>query len=319
MHITLSQESLPVLEAVASSTRIEIINLLSSKRMNVKELAEALGLSSPVTAKHVKILEEAGIIKTERIPGKAGMQKQSILKVDLIEVEFPRKIYPAYEFYQVSVPVGQFNDFYVLPTCGMASLESKIGEYDEPKYFADPRRYEAAILWFTQGFVSYKVMNPLDKSDRLEMVEITMELSSEFPTGNNNWPSDISFSLNGIDLGTWVAPGDFVDVRGKYNPDWWPGSMNQYGLQVTIRITNHGVWINGKQTVWARMKELELDRMLYDLKIEVKPDAEHVGGCTIFGEGFGNYETNIDFKYYYSEKNNLEDEMLPPLVPTEGA
>lgn len=318
MRITLSEESLPVLEAIASSTRINIIQLLSKKRMNVKELAEALELSNPVTAKHVNILEKAGIIKTERIPGKAGMQKQSILKVDLIEINFPQKIYPAYEYYATSVPIGQYVDFYVEPTCGLASEVEQLGEYDDPKYFADPSRVEAEILWFTKGFVEYKVMNPLEKEDRLQMIEITMELSSEFPTGNNHWPSDISFVLNDTDIGTWLSPGDFVDVKGKLNPEWWPSTVNQYGIEVKIRITNHGVWINGKQTLWARMKDLHLDKMLYNFRIEVKEDAKHVGGCTIFGEKFGNHPTNIDFKFYYSEKSDLEDDMLPPELPVES-
>lgn len=318
MRVPLSEESLPVFEAISSATRINIINLLSKKRMNVKELAKELELSNPVTAKHVKILEKAGIIKTERIPGKAGMQKQSILKVDLIEIAFPQKVYPAYEFYDISVPIGQYVDFYVEPTCGLASETEQIGGYDEPKYFADPRRSETAILWFTKGFVEYKVMNPLNEMDRLQMVEITMEISSEFPTGNNNWPSDITFTLNDVEVGTWLSPGDYVDVKGKLNPDWWPSVMNQYGVEVKIRITNHGVWINGKQTLWARMKELNLDKIMYDFKIEVKEDAEHVGGCTIFGDKFGNHPTNIDFKYYYSEKSSVEDDMLPPELPVES-
>ncbi|AZP03587.1 ArsR/SmtB family transcription factor [Jeotgalibaca ciconiae] len=318
MRVPLSEESLPVFEAISSSTRIAIINLLSKKRMNVKELAEALNLSNPVTAKHVNILEKAGIIKTERIPGKAGMQKQSILKVDLIEINFPEKVYPAYEFYDVSVPIGQYVDFYVEPTCGLASITEQIGDYDEPKYFADPRRSEASILWFTKGFVEYKVINPLGNMDRLQMIEITMELSSEFPTGNNNWPSDITFTLNGMEIGTWLSLGDYVDVKGKLNPDWWQSTMNQYGAEVKIRITNHGVWINGKQTLWARMKELSLDKTMYNFKIEVKEEAEHVGGCTIFGDKFGNHPTNIDFKFYYSEKSNLEDDMLLPELPVES-
>lgn len=318
MHIPLSKDSLPVFEALSSPARIDIITLLSKQRMNVKELAEAIGLSNPVTAKHVKILEAAGIIKTERIPGKAGLQKQSILKVDLIEIEFPQKVYPAYQFYETSVPVGQYVDFYVTPTCGLATVTDQIGDYDEPKYFMDTRRTEAAILWFTQGFVEYKIVNPLTKMDRLQMVEIEMELSSEFPTGNNSWPSDISFQLNGVDLGFWTSPGDFVDVRGKYNPDWWQPTMNQYGLKVTLRITNHGVWLNGKQVVWSRMRELKLDKTIWDFRISVKEDAENIGGCTIFGKGFGNYDSNIEFKFYYSEKTDEAEDMLPPELPVES-
>ena len=94
--------------------------------------------------------------------------------------------------------------------------------------------------------------------------------------------------------------------------------MNQYGLKVTLRITNHGVWINGKQLLWSRMRELKLDKMIWDFRISVKEDAENIGGCTIFGKGFGNYDSNIEFKFYYSEKTDPEEDMLPPELPVES-
>ncbi len=72
-----------------------------------------------------------------------------------------------------------------------------------------------------------------------------MEVSSEFPFSNNNWPSDITFSLNGVELGTWTSPGDFADIRGKYTPDWYPDNLNQYGLLKTIRIMDHGTYMEG--------------------------------------------------------------------------
>jgi predicted transcriptional regulator len=302
MKITLSEESLPILVAIASSVRIKIIKLLSTKRMNVKELAHELGLSNPVVAKHIKILEESGVIKTEKIPGKAGLQKQSILKVDLIEIEFPKKIFQAFEFYETSIPIGQYVDYLITPTCGIASIEHLIGEYDEPKYFMDTDRFNAAILWFTTGFLEYKIINPLKNTDKLEMVDINLEISSEFPGGNNVWPSDITFSLNNVEIGTWTSPGDFVDTKGKYNPDWWSPKLNQYGTNLKIRITDYGVWINGKQLTWISFNRLALEKSVWSLRIEVKEDAENVGGCTLFGKGFGNYNQNIDFKFYYTDK-----------------
>jgi len=51
-----------------------------------------------------------------------------------------------------------------------------------------------------------------------------MEISSEAPSYNNNYPSDIVFSLKKIELGTWTSPGDFGDKRGNFNPQWWPES-----------------------------------------------------------------------------------------------
>lgn len=300
MQIELSSNSLPILKALASDTRIKIIELLSEKKMNVNELARTLNMSNPVTANHVKILEHAGIIKVERFPGKAGIQKQSILQLDQLVIDFPKKNYSAYKSYEVSTPIGQYVNFFVLPTCGLASTSGPIGRFDEPKYFANPERVDAEILWFTQGFVEYKIMNPLRDNECLEAVEITMELSSEFPEGKNHWLSDISFKINNSDLGTWLSPGDFVDSRGKNNPDWWPNNINQYGLRVIIKITEKGVWINEIQTSEHTVSSLELQQILYDFKIEVKENAEHIGGCTIFGNGFGNYKHNIDFKYYFS-------------------
>lgn len=70
MQLQINEESLPVYEALASKTRIKIIQLLS-KKMNVKDLAKELGVSSAITTMHVKKLEEANIIKTEKV----GQQK----------------------------------------------------------------------------------------------------------------------------------------------------------------------------------------------------------------------------------------------------
>lgn len=46
--------------------------------------------------------------------------------------------------------------------------------------------------------------------------------------------------------------------------------------------------------------DLSTDADMWRLKIEVKEDATNVGGCTLFGKGFGNYDQNIKLKSYYS-------------------
>lgn len=297
MQLHINDEALPVYEALASAVRIKIIQLLSKNKMNVKELAAALGLSSPITTMHISKLEKANIIKTEKV----GQQRISSLRVDKIEINFPERIFHAFDTKESTIPIGHYTKFSVEPTCGLATAQNFIGKVDEPKYFMDSDRMNAQILWFTKGFVEYQTPNFLTESETLEMMEISLEISSEFPFANDNWPSDISFYLNGLEVGTWTSPGDFADIRGKFTPDWYPDNQNQYGLLKTIRIMHHGTYMDGEP-----MSEFTIDDLnktnadLWTLKIEVKDDAENIGGCTLFGRQFGNYNQDIKIKSYYS-------------------
>lgn len=297
MRLNINDTSLVVYEALASSVRLHIIQLLSKNKMSIKDLATALGLSSAIVTMHVKKLEKAGIIKTEKI----GQKKISSLKVDKIEIFFPTKIMNALDTKESSIPIGHYTDYLVTPTCGLATSDAFIGNIDEPKYFMDSKRMDAQILWFTQGFIEYQTPNLLSESEKLEMIEISMELSSEYPAANNHWLSDITFSLNEFELGTWTSPGDYADVRGRRTPEWYPDNQNQYGLLKTIRITNQGTYIDGE-----KLSNMTIDNFvtppidLWKYRIEVKADAEHVGGCTLFGKNFGNYDQDIKLKIFYS-------------------
>lgn len=215
MQLEIDKSSLVVYEALASEVRIKIIQLLSKNKMNIKDLAQELQISSPIVTKHIKKLEDAGIIRTEKVPGKSGQQKISILKVDHIEINFPKKIFHSFASYEASVPIGHYTDYDLKPTCGLATEKEFIGRVDEPKYFMDPKRVDAEILWFTEGFIQYNIANFLQKDEKLQQFEISLEISSEFPFSNDVWPSDITFSLNGMELGTWTSPGDFADTRGN--------------------------------------------------------------------------------------------------------
>lgn len=300
MQLDISDSSLIVYEALASSVRIKIIQLLSKNKMNIKDLAKELNLSSAIVTKHVAKLEKAGLIKTERIPGKSGIQKISILKVDHIEINFPKKVYHSFETHETSIPIGHYTDYMVKPTCGLATSNDFIGLFDQPKYFMDPNRMNAQILWFTEGFVEYKTPNLLTNDEQLEVLEISLEISSEFPFSNDVWPSDITFSLNGVELGYWTSPGDFADARGRLTPEWWPNDVNQYGLLKTIRITKHGAYMDGEFLSDTSISDFQTYVDTWTLKIEVKEDAKNVGGVTIFGKGFGNHDQDIKFKVYYT-------------------
>jgi DNA-binding transcriptional ArsR family regulator len=55
-----------VFQAIADPTRREIINLIAYKRMNVNTVAENFEMSRPAISKHMKILEECGLVMMEQ-------------------------------------------------------------------------------------------------------------------------------------------------------------------------------------------------------------------------------------------------------------
>ncbi|MGM0878069.1 MAG: ArsR/SmtB family transcription factor [Bacillota bacterium] len=306
MKIDTTDEHLPVYEALASTVRLKIIQLLAQRPMNIRELAEAAELSSAIMTMHVKKLEKAGIILTDMVPGKAGLQKLCVLDVDKIEINFPATLSQIKEFHQIDVSVGHYTDFQIEPTCGLATREKIIGEFDEPRYFLDHERVNANILWFGQGYVEYKIPNFLLSSNRPEELEISMELSSEAPDSNNNWPSDISFYLNNVFVGLWTSPGDFGDNKGKYTPSWWPSIINQYGLLKYLRITSNGTYMDGNKISDVTIEDVNIREKQWSLRIAVEKDAEHVGGVSLFGSGFGNYNQDIIFRLYYSKEQKAK-------------
>lgn len=298
MDIHADQESLPVFSALDSATRLKIIAALSTKKMNVKELSEYLHLSSPITIMHLNKLEEANIIRTER----QRRDRISILKVDKISIEFPKQLYVPFEKYDVEIPVGQFTKYDIKPSCGLGDTKGFIGEVDNPSYFMDPNRFKAGMVWFSEGFIEYQIPNHLKSNQQLEMIEISAELSSEFPFSNNNWPSDIKLFFEDKLIGTWTSPGDFSDTRGKYTPKWVYNDMNQYGILKTFRISKHGSFIDGKYASAFNIKDINTSQSSWRLRFSVDETSKNVGGITIFGNHFGNHDQGIKVLCYYSEE-----------------
>lgn len=68
------------------------------------------------------------------------------------------------------MPIGHYTDYDLKPTCGLATEKEFIGRVDEPKYFMDPKRMDAEILWFTEGFIQYNIANFLQKDEKAAAV-----------------------------------------------------------------------------------------------------------------------------------------------------
>ncbi|MEX2462488.1 MAG: ArsR family transcriptional regulator [Paenibacillaceae bacterium] len=299
MQIEPSEKWLPIYEALASEVRLKIIHLLADKQMNIKELAAAIGLSSAILSMHIKKLEKSGIIETQMSRINGGTQKLCKLVMETLEITFPNAAQTQRKSHEISIPVGHYTDFQVEPTCGLATVEHLIGYFDDPRYFLDPERVNAKVLWFGEGFVEYKIPNHLLHSETPKELEILLELGSEAEGSNENWPSDISFFLNGHALGYWTSPGDYGSKRGKYTPSWWELGVNQFGLLKTIRINETGTYIDGQKLSDQTIYDYNIENTQWIFRLAVLPDAVHKGGLTLYGKGFGNYNQDMLFRLYY--------------------
>jgi len=297
MKIDVTTKNMNVLECFSSETRVRMIELLNVSPYNIGELAEALGLSSAIITKHIQKLEEAGIVSTENMVGKRGTQKRCSLNIDQLvlvlrtaEADKPNN----HNRFTVDLPVGQYSRYEVRPTCGLASSEKRIGMIDDPRYFDDPEHTKAEHLWFASGFVEYRIPNYLVGQSEAESITFSLEICSEAPHYNENWPSDITFSVNDIDVATWTCPGDFGSKRGLYTPSWWNENDTQYGLHKTISVTREGTFIDGIQFSGITIHQLNIKAgQELRFRIACPETAANCGGVSLFGKGFGNYPQDI--------------------------
>ena len=301
IHITSLDDGLETFKALGSDTRIQILNiLLENEQMSMNQLATELNISNGALTGHIKKLEECGLINISNESAGHGNQKMCSVTQDRIIVDIKKPI-DYKNVFETEIKVGQFSRHQVWPTCGIATSESVIGEFDDIRYFNHPDRFTANILWFTKGYVEYTIPNLIPSNQRITQLSISAELSSEAPGIDNNWPSDISFYINDTKIGMWTSPGDFGDVHGMFTPQWWPQNWNQYGLLKLLVINDYGTYIDGLKISDVSTLSLHLDyNSDIRLRLAVENDAEHVGGITLYGKSFGNYDQDIRVAINYA-------------------
>jgi predicted transcriptional regulator len=299
MNIQVNSQNMPFLECFASETRVKIIELLNERPMSIKELADKLKLSSAIVTKHIQKLEEAGIVGTESIAGTRGRRKVCHLLPESVTLQFKTGAAPDRNRYEVSVPVGQYSDCQVKPTCGLASETAILGMIDDPRYFSNPEHVRAKHLWFASGYVEYRIPNYLVGGQKVRSLSISVEICSEAPGYNENWPSDVTFYVNDIPIGTWTCPGDFGSTKGVYTPSWW-NLGTQHGLLKTVSVRQDGSYIDGIRLSDANAGDLAIafgEEIRF--RIACLETAEHCGGISLFGRQFGNYDQEIEVTVHY--------------------
>jgi predicted transcriptional regulator len=291
------EEKPEVLKALASEVRVAILKLLHIEGpMNVNDIAGKLGQPQSTISSNMQTLVDAGLVRTETQKARKGNQKICHSLFDEVLVMFKEDIRPLNaNSIEVAMPLGLYTSCQVTAPCGLCSTEGIIGLLDVPDTFLDPDRMKTGLMWFTRGYIEYQFPNNARLAQQsITSMEFSMELSSEVPGTSADWPSDITVSVNGQDIGTWTSPGDFGDKRGVYTPDWWKLKGSQYGKLKSFRINSAGTYVDGVKISPVSLKDLDLaTHHSIRLRIAVKEDARHPGGINIFGRGFGNYDQDI--------------------------
>ena len=161
LFVNLAQNSqdeiITVAKALSSPTRLQILEHLQDKDANISEIAEALELPRATANLHITSLEEAGLIRFETVAAKRGIQKICKRNHDIVVMHIPKNNEVASQNRIVTeMPIGNFVDYQVSPTCGLANEFDYIGHTDDAASFYEPKRTTAQIIWLGQGHLEYR-------------------------------------------------------------------------------------------------------------------------------------------------------------------
>ena len=287
-------------KALSSPVRLDILRLLYTESLSIVEISEKLCIAPSSAALHVKMLETAGLINTEVQPGTRGAVKLCSRKRDTISIDLMDVAQCVHDVVTVDMPIGAYSVCEVKPTCGIANEYGIIGNEDSTTCFYSPERFGAQMLWGSCGYVEYRFPNRLPKNKTLQSISFTVEICSEAANYRENWKSEITLWINGIECGTFLSPGDFGARRGRYTPKIWASGSTQYGLLTCWSVRPDGCYINDNRVgdVTIEMLGIMPDRPIV-LKIGNKEDAQYVGGFNLFGKKFGDYPQDLVMSLEY--------------------
>ena len=304
-NLTLGKDNnklLDIAHALSSPQRLEILQLLNTRSMSVKELSIITNTPLSSTLLNINILENAGLINVEETFTKKGKSKLCSRNVDKVDISIYKPTINVNNSLTIEIPIGNYSS-YDIPYnigCGIATKEHTIGIDNNTDVFFSDERFKAGYIWFTKGFLEYRLSNKNIPS-KLSKISITFEVCSEAPFYRNDWKSDISMFLNNHEIGTWTSLGDYGGRRGKNNPKWWSDALTQFGVLTTWEIRNDGTYVNDQKISNFKIIDLNIkENDFLSLKFGVKDDAKYCGGISLFGKTFGDYNQDIIVSFYWN-------------------
>lgn len=286
-----------ILQALGTPVRRKIMCLLRSSCYSIAELAKMLKLPISTLSFHINILRKAGLITVTVKRNSRGNAKLISRQIDRLNIDFiGTRVGRASSQFSLEIPLGSFTDANISTGCGMASENEIIIADDLPGVFFSPQRMDAQMIWFSKGYIEYRIPNYMLKDKKIKSVMLSMEICSEAPNYRNEWESDITFWINGEEIATYLSPGDYGGRRGRLNPEWWSDYSTQYGVVKKLKITNECVFLDETAVSNKTLSKLHVtDGDYFTFRIGVKDDAKHQGGVNLFGEKFGDYAQGLMF------------------------
>lgn len=288
-----------VCHALSVPDRLTILKFLIQKPKNLSDLSKDTLIPISSVSRHIDALCEAGLVTVNYQPGLKGQTKfcsVTALGIDLSLT--PRKSTGKKKEYVCEMPVGLYSECSVNAPCGMTGETKNIVEFDNPDAFFAPERAKAECLWFDTGFVTYSFPAQFAHNNPVSELSFSLEICSETNYYNDQWPSDVTVSVNGVEVAIITTPGDFGGRRGRYTPKHWPVGSTQYGVLKTVTINEEGVFVDDSRIQTAvTISSLGIKKSnSIRFTLQVKKDARYRGGINVFGKNFGDYPQAIVMK-----------------------
>ena len=290
-------------EALSSPIRRKILALVTNKSYSILELARELNVALSTMSFHIKMLKNAGLVKTMSSPDKRGNEKNVSQDCYDLYIKFSKVADTNNNLYTVELPIGSYTNFEISAPCCICDGHKIVDDFDITGAFYSPERLNAQLISFYKGFLEYKISTHPILDKEIESITFSLEICSECPNYNNHWKSDITFWINGIELCTYRSPGDYGDRRGILNPNWWPEKMTQYGMLKKIRIDKDGTWLDEILVSNIKIDNINLSNSEFiSLKLGVKESSKYVGGINLFGKNFGDHNQDIIIQIAFKNK-----------------
>lgn len=282
-------------KAISNKYCLLIFKEISRKPMNMIEISRKTNIPISSVSKHIDTLQAAQMIFVNHQPGLKGHAKICYKQITGAQVLFlDEKVKEQNKVLTYELNVGMFSDCKIKAPCGMAGKE-KIITLDNIGTFFSPERTDAELLWFSEGFVTYKFPNEIKKHQQLNELSLSLEMCSETIYYRDKYPSDITIMINDVEIVTWTSPGDFGGRRGTFSPHYWSLNSSQFGILKKFKVTSRGVFVDDiliNPTITLSNLNLK-SRSDIKLTIKIKEDAIHKGGINIFGKNFGDHNQAI--------------------------
>ena len=280
-------------DALSSGYRVKILQLLSRRSYSTQELLEILKISPSTLSFHLKILTNCNLVKFVKAPSGRGNEKNLSLHAESIFVNFEVNE-STKKIETIDIPLGSYSSFDIYPPCLVATETNIINPVDNVISFNSIEKTKTQLISFTKGKLEYTLINKLYKQNKVVEISFTQELCSECPNYNNNWKSNITFWINGIEIGTFLSLGDYGGRHGRYSPSWWSENASNYGTLVKVNVDKTGSYINGEKISNITIDDLKINKQpTITYELGVKDNSKYVGGVNIFGEKFGDFNQNI--------------------------